>query len=132
MANVNALNVFQSSWVVDDIHEAAVMWAEKTGIGPFYVADYQKGDLVDTFYRGAPSPLTMKTALAQAGDMQIELVQPTGELPGPYRDTVPAGQTGFHHIALWSHDVNADIERYVKNGFEVAAGGNADICADTK
>jgi hypothetical protein len=118
-------NAFQSAWVVDDIEDAASLWAEKTGIGPFFLADYQEGVLVDTFYRGTPLPLTMKTALAQAGDMQIELIQPTGNRPSAYRDTVPVGRAGFHHIALWSSDVSGDIAHYVDRGFEVAASGSA-------
>lgn len=119
------LNAFQSAWVVDDINEAANLWAEKTGIGPFFLTDYQEGVLVDTVYRGTSSPLTMKTALAQAGEMQIELIQPTGNRPSAYRDTVPEGRAGFHHIALWSDDVDADIAHYNEKGFQVAARGSA-------
>jgi hypothetical protein len=118
-------NAFQSAWVVDDIYETANLWAEKTGIGPFFVAEYGEGALIDTLYRGAPSTLTMKTALAQAGKMQIELIQPTGDMPSAYRDTVPMGRTAFHHIALWSSDVEAGIAGYEEKGFEVATRGNA-------
>jgi hypothetical protein len=91
-------NAFQSAWVVDDIYETANLWAEKTGIGPFF---------------------------AQAGKMQIELIQPTGDMPSAYRDTVPMGRTAFHHIALWSSDVEAGIAGYEEKGFEVATRGNA-------
>ena len=124
-ANHNNRDAFQSAWVVDDVYEAANLWAEKTGVGPFFVAEYGEGALTDTLYRGAPSTLTMKTALAQAGKMQIELIQPTGDMPGAYRDTVPIGRTAFHHIAFWSGDVEVDIAGYVERGFEVAARGNA-------
>ena len=50
----------------------------------------------------------MKTALAQAGDMQIELIQPTGNSPSAYRDTVPMGRSGFHHIVRSVFDTVAD------------------------
>jgi hypothetical protein len=125
MQHAKELNAFQNAWVVDDIYEAANLWVEITGIGPFFVADNQEGVLVDTFYRGKPSPITMKTAIAQAGEMQIELIQPTGDGPSAYRDTVPIGRPGFHHIALWSNDVSADIALYIEKGFDVAARGNA-------
>jgi hypothetical protein len=118
------LNAFQSAWVVDDIYEAANLWAEKSGIGPFFVAEYQ-GDEFEAFYRGKPARMTMKTALAQAGSMQIELIQPTGDDPSAYRDTVPIGRPGFHHIALWSNDVIADIALYAERGFEVAVRASA-------
>ena len=122
---VPRIKAFQSAWVVDDVYEAAELWVAKTGVGPFFVTDYQEGALLDTFYRGTSSPLTMKTALAQAGKMQIELIQPTGAQPSAYRDTVAPGRSGFHHIALWSEDVAADTASYVAAGFEVAARGNA-------
>ncbi len=119
------LNAFQCAWVVDDIEVAAKQWSYNTGIGPFFVADYQEGVLKETMYRGAPSPITMKTALAQAGDIQIELIQPTGDFDNIYRDTVPVCRAAFHHIAIWSHDMKADVLSYRDKGFEVAARGRA-------
>jgi hypothetical protein len=117
------LNAFQSAWVVDDIESAALQWAESAGVGPFFVAEYQEGVLEETLYRGEPSPITMKTALAQAGDMQIELIQPTGNHKNAYRDTVPVGKTAFHHIAIWSNDLDADAASYLDKGFEIAGRG---------
>ncbi|MFK8049589.1 MAG: VOC family protein [Halioglobus sp.] len=119
------LSVFQSAWVVDDIDVAILHWANDVGVGPFFVTEYFEGDLEQTLYRGASSPITMKTALAQAGDTQIELIQPTGSARSAYRDTVPEGKTAFHHIGVWSNDLAADIARYQAKGFEVAASGKA-------
>jgi hypothetical protein len=117
------INAFQSAWVVDDIEDAALQWAENTGVGPFFVYEYPEGALEETMYRGKSSPITMKTALAQAGDMQIELIQPTGSIGNAYRDTVPVGKTAFHHIAIWSNDLDADVASYLDKGFEIAARG---------
>ncbi len=119
------LNAFQSAWVVDDIESAALQWAENTGVGPFFVAEYQEGVIEETMYRGESSPITMKTALAQAGDIQIELIQPTGNFKNAYRDTVPVGKAALHHIAIWSNDLDSDVARYLDKGFEVAASGGA-------
>ncbi len=119
-------NAFQSAWVVDDIEKAAMEWVETAGVGPFFVAEYPEGMLVDTFYREQPTPITMFTARTQVGDMQLELIQPTGEQPNIYRDTVPAGHSAFHHICLWSDDVDADLNGYRTQGFEVAARGRID------
>jgi hypothetical protein len=123
MSAQSVQRAFQSAWVVDDIEAAALRWVEATGAGPFFIADYPQGVLVDTFYREQATPITMKTALTQMGDMQIELIQPTGEQPNIYRDTVPAGGTGFHHICLWSTDVAADMAGWRQRGFEIAARG---------
>ena len=118
-------NTFQSAWVVDDIESAALQWAQCAGVGPFFVSEYREGELEQTLYRGNAAPITIKTALAQAGDMQIELIQPTGNRKSAYRDTVPAGKPAFHHIGVWSTELDADVATYLEKGFEVAASGRA-------
>jgi hypothetical protein len=120
------LTAFQSAWVVDDIEKAALEWVESAGVGPFYIAEFQPGMLVDTFYREQPAPMSMITALTQVGDMQLELIQPTGDQANIYRDTVPAGHSAFHHICLWSDRIAEDLDRYRKQGFEIAARGRMD------
>jgi hypothetical protein len=114
---------FQSAWVVDDIEKAAMEWVESAGVGPFYIAEFEPGMLVDTFYREQPAPMTMITALTQVGDMQLELIQPTGDGDNLYRDTVPAGHSAFHHICRWSDDLEEDLNRFRKQGFEIAGRG---------
>lgn len=116
-------DIFQSSWIVDDIEAAAMDWVKVAGVGPFFVSEFVEGMLENTSYRGTASPITMKTAIAQAGDMQIELVQPTGAGESAYRDTVPAGTTAFHHVAVWTRDIEQDILGYAGKGFDVAARG---------
>jgi hypothetical protein len=63
------------------------------------------------------------SALAQAGDIQIEFVCQHNDVPSAYRDTVPAGRSAFHHMALYSHDYDADLADYTHGGFEVAFSG---------
>lgn len=114
----------QNAWVVDDIEAAAMHWVNHLGVGPFFIAEYNSTILTNTYYRGVPSDVTMITALAYAGETQIELVQPLGEQPNIYRDTVPMGSTGFHHVCCWSTDLKADIQHYRDAGFEVASQGS--------
>jgi hypothetical protein len=123
MQESRKLIAFQSAWVVDDIEKAAMEWVKAASVGPFFIINYPEDMLVDTYYREQPSPITMITALTQVGDMQLKLVQPTGDHPSIFRDTVPAGHSAFHHISLWSKDVDADLDHYRQQGFEVAARG---------
>ena len=87
-------HAMQSAWVVDDLDAAVDAWL-KVGIGPFFYVEYTPELFEESTYRGSPSPISMKIALAQAGDMQIELIEPTGEQSNIYRDTVPAGKPHF-------------------------------------
>jgi hypothetical protein len=123
--NRSLTRAFQSAWVVDDIERAAMEWVSSAGVGPFFVSEYPAGSLLDTFYRDQATPLTMITALTQVGDMQLELIQPIGDHPNVFRDTVPEGHSAYHHIGLWSRDLERDFERYRRQGFDVVGGGRA-------
>ena len=118
--------IFQNAWVVDDVEAAAHRWASQLGVGPFYVTEYVDA-ITDVEYRGGPGAIQMIVALAQAGPMQVELIQPTSE-PNAYRDSVPAGSGAcFHHVCTWSHDLDADIDHLVSLGYPLVnrakAGG---------
>lgn len=111
-------DVFQSAWVVDDFDAAIAHWTGTMGVGPFYVMHYESGP--DLEYRGAPGTLRMRVGWAQAGDTQIELIEPLSDAPNVYRDLVPAGRTRFHHVCLWSTDLEADRAAMAAAGFDAA------------
>ena len=68
--------VFQNAWVVKDIEIACLRWADEMGVGPFFLNEYPAGTFSDVTYRGEPADLAMKVAIAQAGPVQIELIEP--------------------------------------------------------
>ena len=115
--------ILQNAWVVNDAEAAARRWSESFNIGPFFIAEYAPGFLVDVRYRGQPSELHMKVALAYMGGIQIELVQPLTKFPDCYSDTVPAGQERFHHVCVWTRDMDADIKWFADRGCVAANTG---------
>jgi len=119
-------NVFQNAWVVDDLDAAMKKWVDEMGVGPFFVAEHG-ARFTEVTYRGKPSELYMTVALAQAGPVQIELIQPTTDKPCAYRDSVPPGVTGFHHMCVWTHDIDADSRYFEKLGYPTANRGTAGI-----
>ncbi|MDE0842079.1 MAG: VOC family protein [Porticoccaceae bacterium] len=103
-------SIFQNAWVVDDIEAACHSWVKNFAVGPFYI--YQFGNsFKDVIYRGAPGQFEIVLALAQAGPLQIELIQPVSQ-PSVYRDSVPAGSMGFHHVCAWTDDIDADSAHF--------------------
>ncbi|MEM7286287.1 MAG: VOC family protein [Actinomycetota bacterium] len=115
--------VFQNAWVVPDLEAAIGRWVDQLGVGPFYVMVQDR--LVDVTYRGAPSELSMRVALAQAGPVQIELIEQISDGPSAYRDSVPAGEMGFHHLCVWTHDIDADTEYFDSLGYPAATLGRS-------
>ena len=116
-------NPLQKAWIVTDIENAARRFSANLGIGPFFVAEYGPDIFEFVSYRGSEGKLHMKTAIAYAGDEQIELVEPVGDYPSAYSDTYPAGETGFHHLCFWSDDIDADLAHYAGTGASVANEG---------
>ncbi|MEM6710186.1 MAG: VOC family protein [Pseudomonadota bacterium] len=116
--------VFQNAWVVDDLEAACTAWARDLGVGPFFIADYPEGTFQDVTYRGKPADLSMRVALAQAGPVQIELIQPITS-PSAYRDVFPTGQSGFHHLCVWSHDFAADRQYFEALNYPAVNTGRA-------
>ena len=67
---------FQNAWVVDDLETACNAWVTELGVGPFFITEYAPSAFDSVTYRGAPSELAMRIGIAQAGPLQIELIQP--------------------------------------------------------
>ena len=64
----------------------------------------------------------MRVAIAQAGNIQIELIEPISPKCA-YRDSIPTGETGFHHMCVWTHDFDSDL-LYMENlGYTAANTG---------
>jgi catechol 2,3-dioxygenase-like lactoylglutathione lyase family enzyme len=120
------LHVFQNSYVVPDIDAALQRWTSKLGVGPFYI--YRHLDLGPVTYRGEPARLDASFALAQAGDIEIELIQQHDDAPSAYRDVYALDQGGFHHVGAWVEDFDAVKAAYERMGYPaVTTGGAPDI-----
>lgn len=114
----------QNSWVVNDLDQAMDFWIKSAGVGPFFVV---RGAAIENqLYRGQPTRVEAEFALAQAGDIQIELVRQLNDAPSAYRDTLPKGQQGFHHMALYCTDYDADLAAYTGAGAAIAFSGSFD------
>ena len=126
-------NFFQTAWVVDDLTTAIHGWLDTTRVGPFFVIPHIRAEIS---YRGKPTELDTSVAWAQAGDMQIELIQQHNDGPSAYRDSVPVGHNAVHHIALVTDDFDAERARYQKAGIEVpyesSANGIRVVYFDTR
>ena len=114
--------IVQMAWVVDDLEDAARRWHQTTGIGPFLVNRHIP--IREPLYRGAPGAVDFSTAIAQAGPVQIELVQQHDDAPSCYRDSVPKGSEAMHHVAIMAPDYETTVAGYVAQGFEVASAGH--------
>jgi hypothetical protein len=95
--------------VVRDIEKAMHHWAEVCGVGPwFYAAQLP----MDEFrYKGQVYDLKVSIALANSGDVQLELIQQRNDVPSLYSDFLAAGYEGMQHWSSWPVNYHEIRER---------------------
>lgn len=111
----------QLGYVVEDIEAAMDYWAKTMGVGPWFYNP--KVPIEDYHYDGKNHAVHNSVALANAGFIQIELIQPRNDAPSMYRDFLRAGHTGLQHVAYWTEHFERDLTTMQANGFAVKMGG---------
>ncbi|RYF65903.1 MAG: VOC family protein [Comamonadaceae bacterium] len=93
--------VRQVGYVVRDIEKAMAHWARTLGVGPWF---YKEAVGTTEFnYYGKPSRLPqLSIALANSGDLQIELIQQRDDAPSLYLDSLNRSGEGAQHLAYWT------------------------------
>jgi methylmalonyl-CoA/ethylmalonyl-CoA epimerase len=100
------ITISQVAIVVRDLDAAMAAYHRIFGWGPWQVIDYAKLPHHDTAVRGTPTPYTMRTALADVGGVQFEIVEP-GEGASHYREFLETKGEGLHHLILETPDGQA-------------------------
>jgi len=113
--------VRQNGYVVRDIHAAMKHWIEVMGVGPWYYMDRVRTDWFR--HRGQDSAVEMSIALANSGDLQIELIQQRNDAPSLYREFLDAGHEGLQHMSYWSHDYQTLYDKVLGLGYKVGHEG---------
>jgi hypothetical protein len=114
-------SIVQMAWVVNDLEAAARKHSATFGYGPFMFNRHIR--LSNPCHRGVSAQTDFSLAIAQAGDVQVELVQQHDDTPSVYRDIYVKGREGFHHVAVIVPNVDKEVARYQSLGFAVASTG---------
>ena len=113
----------QNGYVVRDIEAALHHWTTVLGVGPFFY--FERAPITEVSYHGPASAIAVSIALGNSGDLQIELIQQRNDAPSMYRDFLAAGREGLQHVAYWTNDFEADLQRCLDAGFAVGQQGVA-------
>ncbi|AMK26544.1 VOC family protein (plasmid) [Sphingobium sp. SJ10-10] len=102
--------IFQRAWIVSDIQKAMRHWIEVRGIGPFFFSPRVPSQRA--LFLGRPASFEISAAIAQAGDIQIELIQQHVATCPLFGDQVCPPQGDLHHIGVAVSDLDAIVEQY--------------------
>jgi hypothetical protein len=111
----------QNGYVVRDVRAAMDHWIKVMGVGPWYYIDRVKTDYFR--HRGRDSGIEMSIALANSGNLQIELIQQRNDAPSMYREFLAAGREGLQHMSFWTTDYQALYDRALTLGYKVGHEG---------
>ena len=117
-------NIVQLAYILNPggLDAALDYWINVMGAGPFYRGEFP---LTDQIHKGKPTGQHAVVACGYNGEMQIELIMPLNDEPGPYNDflavnpKVPVGGL-YHHVMVEEGDYDATIARLVANGCKEA------------
>ncbi|MCS3505115.1 VOC family protein [Achromobacter sp. JUb104] len=115
--------VRQVGYVVRDIEKAMKHWSEVLGVGPWFYKE--EVGTTEFRYRGQVSqPPRLSIALANSGDLQIELIQQRDDAPSLYLDSLRNSGECAQHVAFWTLDhFDEFCGRLLRNGYEEGHGG---------
>jgi hypothetical protein len=94
----------QFGFIVEDVDAAITQWVA-LGVAPWLVV--RDIAMERCQYRGALSEPVISIALANSGDMQIELIQQHDETPSIYQEFMQATGGGLNQVAYWVEDLDA-------------------------
>jgi catechol 2,3-dioxygenase-like lactoylglutathione lyase family enzyme len=104
---INSLGgIRQLAMVVKDAEQTMRYFSQTLGVGPFFVVRNYVPD--DYRYRGQSAPAPELTlCFAQAGPVQVEIIQQHNQAASGYTEFLGAGREGCQHVALWFDDTAA-------------------------
>ncbi|MBL6954144.1 MAG: VOC family protein [Alphaproteobacteria bacterium] len=107
----------QMGYVVKDIDAAMRHWIDVCQIGPWFYVD--KLVVQDFTYKGQPSDPHLSIALANSGDVQLELIQQRDDSPTLYQDFLNAGNEGLQHFSTWPENYQEIYREALAAGYTV-------------
>ncbi|OBF31286.1 glyoxalase [Mycobacterium sp. ACS1612] len=109
----------QIGYVVTDLDEALASWVG-LGVGPWAVIR----DLpISATYRGEPCETTLSLAMANSGEMQIELICQHDDTPSIFTEFLAANGPGYHQLAYWTEDFDATMKAVEEADWPVVWSG---------
>ena len=111
----------QLGYVVPDIEAAMDHWSRVLGVGPWFYNP--RVPIRNYVYRGEAHEPHNSVALANAGGVQVELIQTRNDVPSMYRDFQQGGRSGLQHVAYWTESYDSDLARLLSLGWQPVMQG---------
>ncbi|MEY8827683.1 VOC family protein [Sedimentitalea sp. XS_ASV28] len=115
----------QLGYIVDDIEAGIKYWSEVMGVGPWFYNS--QVPIEDYLYDGQSYRPYNSVALANSGEMQVELIQTRNDVPSMYQDFKDKGLRGLQHVAFWTTQYDDDLAMMIGRGFTLKMSGRVGV-----
>jgi 4-hydroxyphenylpyruvate dioxygenase-like putative hemolysin len=119
---INIGEIIQIGIIVRDLQKTVDNYWAIFGIGPWQVVRMEPPILTDVTLRGKPVEALMLAAIAQNGNIQLELIQPL-EGPSIWKEFLEARGEGLHHVQPLVKDIKASLSAFKEMGVNVLMSG---------
>lgn len=119
---LNAQMLVQVGIIVHDIKATAQRFCALLGCTMPPIFETAAYAVTETTFNGEPSEATAKLAFFNAGQMQIELIQPD-TLPSVWRQHLDEKGESVHHIAFKVADTDETVQRLGEQGIPMVQQG---------
>lgn len=106
--------LYQLAYLVPDLNQAMEEFTRRLGAGPWLRLDNFSGR--DQRWNGKPYGGTVNLAFAQAGVMQIELIELPSSAPSPFHDHLTEHGFGLQHLGYLTANFDVDMAKHERDG----------------
>lgn len=117
MAGIELSHIDQVCVIVEDLQAAMKRYWETMGIGPWKVRTSAAPPL-RSWYHGRPHSYAARLAMAQAGSVTMELLQPL-EGESIYRDFLMERGETVHHFGIYVPNLDEALAPYLEMGIPI-------------
>ena len=127
LINLESKEIRQLGIVVEDAEKAAKNYWDMFGVGPWFLVDFKPPHMSDGALHGINMfdgiDFHVRAALADLGDMQIELLEPVSG-PSTYMEFFKNYGQGIHHVSFGETEDHNEVVSIMENhGIDIEMTG---------
>jgi len=109
--------------VVPNLDQSTQLLRDLFGLGPFKFIEWPNRPDSKYWFRGHEESIRIKQGFVQAGNLELELIQPLEGERNAYRQFLDAKGGGIHHVLFEVDDMDAVVAALEPKGVRVLQAG---------
>ncbi len=122
-AGMTLKNAVQVGIVVPDLERSTSVLRDLFGLGPFKFVEWPNRPDSKYWFRGNEEFIRIRQGFVQAGNLELELIQPLDGERNAYRQFLEEKGGGIHHVLFEVDDMDAIVAALEPKGVHVLQAG---------